>query len=84
MLSGFQRDATMSIQQITESVKRLSTIEAAEVLKVRPQTLRAALCRDGHYLGARPAKSANRFLLWNAADIERLAAGEILAAKVAS
>jgi hypothetical protein len=74
----------MSIQQITEAVKRLSTEEAAALLKVKPQTLRAALCRDGAYLGARPFKSANRFLLWNAADIERLAAGQsITAEKVA-
>jgi hypothetical protein len=70
----------MSIQQITEAVKRLSTEEAAALLKVKPQTLRAALCRDGAYLGARPFKSANRFLLWNAADIERLAAGQTITA----
>jgi hypothetical protein len=68
----------MSIQQVTETVKRLSTEEAAALLKVKPQTLRAALCRDGHYLNCRPTKSANRFLLWKAADIERLAAGEVL------
>jgi hypothetical protein len=70
----------MSIQQITEAVKRLSTEEAAALLKVKPQTLRAALCRDGAYLGARPFKSANRFLLWNAADIERLVQGQAIAA----
>lgn len=68
----------MSIQQITEAVKRLSTEEAAALLKIKPQTMRAALCRDGHYLGARPTKSANRFLLWDAAQVERLAAGESL------
>jgi hypothetical protein len=62
----------------TAHAVRLTTREAAALLKVKPQTLRAALCRDGAYLGARPFKSANRFLLWNAADIERLAAGELL------
>lgn len=67
----------MSFQQITEAVKRLSTEEAAALLKIKPQSMRAALCRDGHYLNARPLKSANRFLLWNAADIERLAAGGV-------
>lgn len=70
----------MSIQQITEAVKRLSTEEAAALLKVKPQTLRAALCRDSHYLGARPTKSANRFLLWDAEEISRLARGETIAA----
>jgi hypothetical protein len=74
----------MSIQQVTEAVKRLSTEEAAAILKIKAQSMRAALCRDGHYLGARPAKSANRFLKWNAADIEALAAGETLSAKAAS
>jgi hypothetical protein len=64
----------------TANAVRLSTEEAAARLKVKPQTLRASLCRDGHYLGARPSKSANRFLLWNADEIERLARGEIIAA----
>jgi len=74
----------MSIQQLTNEVKRLSTEQAASLLGIKPQTLRASLCRDGAYMGARPVKSANRFLKWKAADIERLAAGETLAAKVAS
>jgi hypothetical protein len=64
----------------TANAARLSTEEAAALLKVKPQTLRAALCRDGHYLGARPAKSANRFLLWRGDEIERLANGETIAA----
>jgi hypothetical protein len=68
----------MTLQQVTKAVQRLSTEEAAALLKVKPQTMRAALCRVGHYLNARPTKSANRFLLWNAVDIERLAAGEVL------
>jgi hypothetical protein len=68
----------MTTKQVIEAVKRLSTEEAAAALKVRPQTMRAALCRNGSYLGVVPTKSANRFLLWDAADIERLAAGETL------
>jgi len=71
----------MSIQQITQAVNRLSTVEAATLLKVKPQTLRAALCRDGHYLGARPLKSANRFLLWSGEEIERLAQGQAITAE---
>ena len=63
---------------------RLSTEQAADLLGIKPQTLRASLCRDGSYMGARPVKSANRFLKWNADDIEALAAGETLSAKVAS
>jgi hypothetical protein len=72
----------MSIQQITEAVKRLSTEEAAARLKIKPQTLRAALCRDSHYMGARPLKSANRFLLWSTEEIERLANGEKITAAI--
>lgn len=62
----------------TANAVRLSTEEAAARLKVKPQTLRAALCRDGHYCGARPTKSANRFLLWNADEIERLTQGQTI------
>lgn len=57
------------------AVRNYSTEEAAAALKVRPQTLRAALCRDGHYFGLRPVKCRNRFLLWDAAAVERLLAG---------
>lgn len=64
----------------TANAVRLSTEEAAALLKVKPQTLRAALCRDGAYMGARPFKSANRFLLWNAIEIESLAQGQTITA----
>ena len=58
------------------SIRRnYSTEEAAEILKIRPQTLRAAVCRAGHYFNVRPNKARNRFLLWSADEIERLAAG---------
>lgn len=54
-------------------LRTYSTEEAAAVLKVRPQTLRAALCRDGHYFDVRPQKARNRFLLWDAGAIDALA-----------
>lgn len=57
-------------------LRTYSTEEAAAVLKVRPQTLRAAVCRDGAYFGLRPLKRANRFLAWPADKVEALAAGE--------
>ncbi len=56
---------------------RLSTDEAATLLKVKPQTLRAALCRDGHYCGLKPVKGPNRFLYWSADAVEALTAGEV-------
>jgi hypothetical protein len=49
----------------------LTTEELAELLRVKPQTIRAGLCRHGHYFGVRPAKAPNGRLLWpsNAVDV---------------
>ncbi len=58
------------------AARNYSTEEAAAVLKVKPQTLRAALCRDGHYYGCRPRKGRNRFLFWDAGEIDALLNGE--------
>ncbi|MBL0354374.1 MAG: DNA-binding protein [Dechloromonas sp.] len=44
---------------------------------MEPQTLRASLCRNGHYMGLRPVKLPNGRLLWDAAEVERLTAGEV-------
>lgn len=45
---------------------RLTTEELAVLLRVKPQTIRAGLCKAGHYLGMRPAvKLPNRRLLWD-------------------
>lgn len=74
------------MQPATSTIKRTdyasilrtySTEEAAAVLKVRPQTLRAAVCRDGHYFGVRPKKARNRFLMWDASAIDALLSGEV-------
>ena len=56
--------------------RTLSTEQAAAALHIRPQTLRAAVCRDGHYAGVRPHKLPSRFLAWPAEAIERLLNGE--------
>lgn len=56
-------------------LRNYSTDEAASLLKIRPQTLRAAVCRSGHYAGVRPHKLPSRFLAWPADQIERLATG---------
>lgn len=59
--------------------RKLDTAEAAAVLRVKPQTLRRALCLQGHYFGMRPVKLPNGRLLWDAADLDRLTAGEAAA-----
>jgi len=58
-------------------LRNYSTEEAAAILKVKPQTLRAALCRDGNYAGIRPRKLPSRFLAWPAEAIERVLRGEV-------
>lgn len=67
---------TIKRTDIASILRTYSTEEAAAVLKVRPQTLRAAFCRDGHYFGVRPQKARNRFLMWDAAAIDALLNGE--------
>lgn len=57
-------------------LRTYSTEEAAAILKVKPQTLRAAVCRDGAYFGVRPQKARNRFLMWDAAAVDALLSGE--------
>ena len=52
--------------------KPLTTDELAAGLGLKPQTLRAALCKAGHYCGLKPTKAANRFLYWPADSIERI------------
>ncbi len=58
------------------AVAKLSTEEAAAKLRAAPQTPRASLCRLGHWMGMRPVKLPNGRLLWDAAEVDRLASGE--------
>ena len=55
---------------------KYSTEEAAARLRAAPQTPRASLCRLGHWMGLRPVKLPNGRLLWDAAEVDRLASGE--------
>lgn len=55
----------------------MTTETLATYLGIKPQTLRAALCRDGHYFGIRPQKAPNRFLLWPENAVERLLSGAV-------
>ena len=52
----------------------ISTERMAEVLGMRPASIRAGLCRNkgAHYMGLRPIKLPNRRLLWPADDVEHL------------
>ena len=59
------------------AARTYNTEQAAAALHIKPQTLRAALCRDGYYFGIRPIKLPNRMLAWPADAIERLLNGEV-------
>jgi predicted DNA-binding transcriptional regulator AlpA len=50
----------------------LTTNKLAEKLGVKPDTLRRALCTNGHYLGIKPVKLPNRRLLWPSRSILRV------------
>lgn len=50
----------------------ISTEELAALLRLKPATLRSALCLNGHYFGLRPRKLPNGRLLWPADAIEKL------------
>lgn len=65
----------MQITTIELVAQTLSTDELAAIFKVKPQSIRSALCRDGHYLGLRPIKPASRRLLWRAAEVARILNG---------
>ena len=58
------------------SPRKITTEEAAERMRNRPQTWRAAYCRDGHFHGLIPVKLPSRRLLWDADEVDALIAGE--------
>ena len=68
--------ATALRNQVITRPRKLDTTEAADVLRVRPQTLRHSLCLKGHYMGLRPVKLPNGRLLWEAAAVAALASGD--------
>jgi hypothetical protein len=57
-------------------LRTYSTDEAAAVLKVKPQTLRAAVCRDGDAFGVVRRKPTTASW-WDAAAIDALLNGEV-------
>ena len=63
--------------QLYKLHQKLTTEELAEVAKVVPQSIRAAVCRKGHWLGLRPVKLANRRLLWDAEQVAAVLNGEV-------
>lgn len=56
--------------------RHFSTEQLADLLLIRPQTVRTGYCRDGHYCGLVPLKLPSRRLLWAAAEVDALIAGQ--------
>ena len=66
---------------------KITTEEAAERMRNRPQTWRAAYCRDGHFHGITPTKLPSRRLQWDSNEVDALIAGQTVkadAAKIAA
>jgi len=55
----------------------LTTEEAAQLLGLRPQTLRKAYSLQGRYFSVTPKKAANRRLYWNADAVNGLIEGSV-------
>ena len=62
-----------------DSPRYLTTEELAALLRVRANTIRSGVCRDGADMGIRPIKRANRMLAWPADQAEAVARGEVAA-----
>jgi hypothetical protein len=63
--------------RVISNPRKLDTLEAAERLRIKPQTIRRGLCINGHYLGLRPIRLPNGRLLWDASAIDALLNGEV-------
>ena len=55
-----------------EVLSHLTTEQLAEILHVKPETIRSGLCRTGNYCGIIPLKLPNRRLAWPAENVARL------------
>ena len=55
---------------------KLSTEEFAELMKVKPATIRRGYWDKGHYLNIKPLKLPNRLLYWPEADVLDLLGSE--------
>lgn len=58
-----------------QAIEGYTTIEAAKLFAVRPNTLRVALTKHRHYFGIKPTKLFNGRLLWPKEQVIALQAG---------
>ena len=50
----------------------LSTEELANILRIKPASIRSGLCRKDNYLGLIPIRLPNRRLVWSTEDVKKL------------
>ncbi|VWC97726.1 putative DNA-binding protein [Burkholderia lata] len=67
----------MTMQQFsaTQAHRPMTTEELAELLSLRPQSIRKRYCQTGAYFTLRPVKLPNGRLMWPADALEKLAEG---------
>lgn len=58
-----------------------TTAALAARLGIQPQSIRAAVCRNGSYYGITPSRLPNRRLMWPSDSFERLITGKREATK---
>lgn len=63
-----------------ERPRYYSTSEAAQVIRLKSDSLRHGLCVKGHFYGIKPVKLPGGRLLWPADLIDALASGESVGA----
>jgi len=56
----------------------ITTDQLANLLHLKPQSLRAALSREGHYFGLRPRKLPNGRLIWPDDAVQRLVSHRVV------
>lgn len=54
----------------------LSTVELAQQLRIRPQSIRKRYCETGAYFCLRPFKLPNGRLMWPGDALQQLAGGQ--------
>ncbi|KVQ16514.1 DNA-binding protein [Burkholderia ubonensis] len=59
----------------TNTRRPITTDELAELLSIRPQSIRKRYCQTGAYFSLRPVKMPNGRLMWPADALDKLAEG---------
>jgi len=55
--------------------RRYSTDSIAAQFMVKPNSVRSAVCRNGHYMGIKPIKLPNGLLAWPADEADSITNG---------